>query len=609
MKTKKQNKKKTRVITAFFKLIPDTFRIAPWFFVVCNILSILHGFSFGVTTWVTQIFFDRATAYSEQRVLIGSVIMGLVFLGLANIICQILNGVANFIVGLYVDKSQGKLSKRIHEKMSRLSPVCFEDTEKLDDINKAEQGKNNSAWFVWSILSTFTFYIPYFSFMAVYLYNIKPLLALSLLVVFLPTMTTQILRAKVFSKLEDRAAPVRREFNYYESCLTAREYYKETRILGAFSFFKKLYIDSLVFLNKLTFRANVISTLSELGMKFLSLLGYFGILYMLFISLMNGEITIGAFAAVFASVGFMFSVMEELICRHFGNLAQNLGTIQNYIAFLKLPERKGEKITIPDDIDISVNNISFTYPAKNESDENGNAEEPLKKAVDNVSFTIKKGETIALVGENGSGKSTLVRLITGLYLPDEGNILYGSTNIKNISTISLFKRISAVFQKYQRYQMTMRENIGISDTENNPNDDLLDRICKNAGIDKNNDSFTDGYETMLSREFDGVDLSGGQWQRIAIARSFFRTHNFIILDEPTAAIDPLEETKVYNRFAEISKDKTSIIVTHRLGSVKLADRILVMKNGQLTEQGTHNDLINADGEYARLYKTQEQWYK
>jgi ATP-binding cassette subfamily B protein len=113
---------------------------------------------------------------------------------------------------------------------------------------------------------------------------------------------------------------------------------------------------------------------------------------------------------------------------------------------------------------------------------------------------------------------------------------------------------------------------------------------------------------MLSREFDGVDLSGGQWQRVAIARSFFRTHKFIVLDEPTAAIDPIEETKIYNRFADISKDKTALIITHRLGSVKLADRILVMKNGKLVEQGTHAELIASEGEYARLYKSQEQWY-
>jgi len=157
--------------------------------------------------------------------------------------------------------------------------------------------------------------------------------------------------------------------------------------------------------------------------------------------------------------------------------------------------------------------------------------------------------------------------------------------------------------------MTLGENISISDVSAITGENALDNTCVQAGIDKSDKSFTDGYETMLSREFDGVDLSGGEWQRVAIARSFFRAHRFIVLDEPTAAIDPIEEAKVFNRFAEVSKGKTAVIITHRLGSVKFADRILVMKQGKLVEQGRHAELMTAGGEYARLYKSQEQWYQ
>jgi ATP-binding cassette subfamily B protein len=264
---------------------------------------------------------------------------------------------------------------------------------------------------------------------------------------------------------------------------------------------------------------------------------------------------------------------------------------------MELPERGGIDADLRMNENISLNNVSFTYPSAEQ------------KAVDNVTFTVKPGETVAVVGENGSGKTTLVRLITGLYLPDSGDILYGCTSTKTISARSLFKNISAVFQKFQRYQMTLRENIGISDTAKQADDTELDKICAQAGIEKDGSSLPNGYDTMLSREFDGVDLSGGQWQRAAIARSFFRPHQFIVLDEPTAAIDPIEETKIYNRFAEISKGKTAVIVTHRLGSVKLADRILVMKQGRLIEQGTHTELMDINGEYFRLYKSQEQWYK
>ena len=251
---------------------------------------------------------------------------------------------------------------------------------------------------------------------------------------------------------------------------------------------------------------------------------------------------------------------------------------------------------LPEGTGISLRGVSFAYPGA------------AQKAVDDVTLTISHGETVAVVGENGSGKSTLARLMLGLYLPDGGSVFYGKVNTKDAAAGSLFTHISAVFQKYQRYQMTLRENVGISDVGRNAGSAGLDEVCAKAGIDKSGGSFNNGYETMLSREFDGVDLSGGQWQRVAIARSFFRAHRFIVLDEPTAAIDPIEETKIYNRFAEISKGKTALIITHRLGSVKLADRILVMKNGKLVEQGTHAQLMAAEGEYARLYKSQEQWY-
>jgi ATP-binding cassette subfamily B protein len=292
----------------------------------------------------------------------------------------------------------------------------------------------------------------------------------------------------------------------------------------------------------------------------------------------------------------LYSIMEEVVCRHIGNIAQNLGTIQNYINFLRLPEIQGTKTELPKDYDISLRDVSFAYPKAE------------KKALNKVSLTIKNGETVAIVGENGSGKSTLIRLITGLYLPSEGSVAYGDISTGELVLSSLANNISAVFQKFCRYQMTLSENISISNVNRDICEEELDKVTGMAGLSKDDECFTDGYNTMLSREFDGVDLSGGEWQRIAIARAFYRKHQLIILDEPTAAIDPLEETRIYNRFAEISKDKTAIIVTHRLGSVKLADRIVVMKDGEVAEAGTHSELMDNNGEYARMYTSQSKWY-
>ena len=397
--------------------------------------------------------------------------------------------------------------------------------------------------------------------------------------------------------MEDKSGPVRRECEYYENCMVSREYFKETRLLGGFYFFKKQFIDTLKLLQNLRFRATMKTNLIELTMRIVTVCGYYGILYMLFEALMNREITVGAFAAVFNSIGSLYGIMEEIICRNLGSMAQNLGTVQNYLKLLEMPEREGVHYDIPKNFDIVLDKVSFSYPGSS------------KEAIKNVSFTIHHGETLAVVGENGSGKSTMIRLITGLYTPTKGSVSFGGIDTKKLSMKSLFSKTSAVFQKYQRYQMKLCENIGISNVERNIDKDLLDDACIKSGLNQEDSSFTNGYETMLSREFDGVDLSGGQWQRIAIARGFYRDHELIILDEPTAAIDPYEETRIYNKFAEISKDKTAIIVTHRLGSVKLADRIIVMKEGRIAQIGTHEELIQTEGEYSKLYEAQEQWYR
>lgn len=157
--------------------------------------------------------------------------------------------------------------------------------------------------------------------------------------------------------------------------------------------------------------------------------------------------------------------------------------------------------------------------------------------------------------------------------------------------------------------MTLRENITISSPDREWDERTLDEVCKVAGVEQDRVTFPDGYETMLSREFGGVDLSGGQWQRVAIARGFFKKHSMIVLDEPTAAIDPYEETRVYRQFAEISKEKSAIVVTHRLGYVKIADRIAVMKEGRVCQVGTHEELVHIEGEYQRLWESQERWYE
>ncbi|MEG0308013.1 MAG: ABC transporter ATP-binding protein [Clostridium sp.] len=584
------------------KITPMAFATCPIYFIVSNLIGLLHGISHGFRTLMTQRFFDSVTLLANSSGILKNTLLIAMALGLALILNQILNGIDNFMLTSKENMIIRELGKKINDKAGKLDLIVFENTEYLDDIKRAKEGIKNSAELLSILTSIVTLYLPYFIFIGGYLYKLNPILAVSLVIIFIPTVLTQVVRVKVFTDLADAVAPIRREYEYYERCIVDREYYKETRILGLFGYFKNLYTGSLKLLNKEAWKAAKKVELLELGMKLITLLGYMGVLYLLFKSLLNGDISVGAFAAVFSSIEFMFSVMEEIICVRMGKVTSSLGSIKNFIRFLDIPERNGKDVIIEGVPNICLDNVSFNYQGTN------------KASLSNVNLEVKAGETIAIVGENGAGKTTLVKIMMGIYIATEGRTLIGGQDTSEISPESINESISAVFQKYQRYQMTLGENIEISSLKSGHDKNYkhksiaIQEAALKSDLEVREDQFKYGYETMLSREFDGIDLSGGQWKKIAIARGFYRNHNMIVLDEPTAAIDPANETKVYKKFANMAHGKTAIIVTHRLGSAKIADRIVVMDNGKIDEIGSHDELIIRNGKYANMYEAQSKWY-
>ena len=212
-------------------------------------------------------------------------------------------------------------------------------------------------------------------------------------------------------------------------------------------------------------------------------------------------------------------------------------------------------------------------------------------AADHITGTIRDGMVFGLIGSNGAGKSTLVKLLIGSYRPDQGEVRIGQVNTENTKMQCYQRKISGVFQNYQKYKMTLEDNVIISASgEQKP--DKVKQILEDVDVDMN-----------------GTDYpKGGQWQRVAIARGMYKEHEVIILDEPTAAIDPIEEYALYHKFKAMAKDKTAILVTHRMGSCKIADRIVVMDKGQIIEEGTHEELMHKNGKYREMYAAQAQWY-
>ena len=589
--------KKKSFIYIGLKLFRISFTAAPIHYSIYIIFVILNGLSSAFLTLALQKFFDEIEFGMKENVITSGVIAMLILLGVVIIGSHIINGIDNFLSEALGEKVKKKYAEKVIKKSTQLDPVLFESHEFLDKINKAHNGMNSAYYFLGVSMVILIYYLPYVIFMSVYLFNLKPMLVLMLLLAFIPTMLSQIIRTGIFSKMEDKVAPIRRTYGHYTDAICGASYFKETRLLGIFEFLKRKLMSTILRLQKVTWDAQKKSRRLEAITKALTLLGYGGVLILLVYSVLKQDISIGAFAAVFVSIGTMFDTMNEAICIHINNASHSLGSVRNFVDFIEYPtvERSARKIAHNERI--LAKNITFQYP---ESD---------YKTLDDVNLNIYPGETIAIVGENGSGKTTLGRILIGLFNPTEGQILFGDNNLSDINRHVIFEGISAVFQKYQKYQLTLLDNVYISDTTLDKDEKNVNNALEKSGLNIKAQSFPDGLHTMLSRELDGVEISGGQWQRVAIARGYHRDHEIILLDEPTAAIDPIEESNIYRQFAELSRDRTTILITHRLASTKLADRIFVLSKGKVIESGTHQELMNHNKIYAKMYQAQSQWYE
>ena len=569
------------------------FKAAAWFGLLEQSLAILHSLSWAVGIVATQLLFDAVFRASGSDVNFWYVALPLGVLALVTIGQQVLNGAENFVANEVAYKNGGKFMALLQRKLQRIPAKNFENTDFLDDVNKAREGSEEVADLAWISLQFFTFYVAFFATVGVYLFWLSPILLVVLFISFIPAIVGQYFHVKVFTKLEEVNAPMRRRYEYYQKAIADREYYKETRILGGFGYFHALFSQSLLVVTQKIWRTERKMAVIMLLLNTTAFVGLGLSTYLLFINTMSGVITIGAFAAVFAALDAIFGTMDELLIWNLGGVTKNVGKVANYMRVLDMEEVTGAQATPDFSKGILAEKINFTYPGRDEP------------AIKDLTLNIKDGETIAIVGENGAGKSTLVRLLTGIYRPDSGMVKIGGLDSKQTHPNAIFTGISGVFQRYQRYKMTLTENVAISDVTQDVDKIKIQSVIDEAEFNEE----TANLDTMLSPEFDGIDLSGGQWQRLAIARGLYRENKFIVLDEPTAAIDPIEEERIYNQFKQLAKDKCAIIVTHRLGSAKLANRIVVMDGGEIVGLGTHDELISKAGKYADMWHSQAGWYE
>jgi ATP-binding cassette subfamily B protein len=400
-------------------------------------------------------------------------------------------------------------------------------------------------------------------------------------------------------------APESRKLNYLEWILTRDSHVKEVKLfdLGRLildryrTLFQKFFDEDRRLARK--------RLIWGLGLGLLSLAAFYGCYAWVAGRAASGEISLGdmtlylmvfrqgqsAFQGILSSIGSMYEdalFMSNL----FSYLSIHSESEHARSSPPATPERGAKHGLV-------LNDVSFKYPGKD------------AWALRHVSLAIEPGEKIALVGENGAGKSTLVKLIMRLYEPDEGSISYGGVDIRDMDPVDLRRRIGAVFQDSVKYQFTVRENIGFGDVTRLDDMPQIERAAEKGGATELIDSLPQKYDAVLGGWFDkGQELSGGQWQKIAVSRSFMRDDaEILILDEPSASIDAQAEAELFERLKRLAEDRIAIIISHRFSTVRIADRIAVLHQGEVVELGTHEELLALRGRYAHLFELQAKGYQ
>lgn len=393
--------------------------------------------------------------------------------------------------------------------------------------------------------------------------------------------------------------PFGRLESYIAGLLNNRDSLKEIKLFGTGKYLISKWEE-----NYKLFANNELSLLKKQGIltlvaQFLLITTYAlsGLLVLLLIS--SGKLLVGSFVSVLQAVQ---NIQESLsnISRNIAKIYESSLFIEEYREFMEMEEmNEGHHGSVINHIDaVQIRDLAFTYP------------DELKPAIQNISIDIPLGKKIAIIGENGSGKTTLTKCISGLYEVSTGMISINGMDMNHINKNSFHKKISVLFQDYEKYNFTVKENIGFGNINNIENAEEIQLAAIRTGIHSKVEKFPKQYETILGRLFDGgLELSGGQWQKLALSRSLFRETDLIILDEPTSSLDPISEIEILQQLFKQTPDKSMIFITHRLGTAYLADEILVMKNGEIIERGSHSDLLSYRGQYYEMYTSQSQLYE
>lgn len=509
---------------------------------------------------------------------------------------QFLPSLSTMVQGVLTDKLTGFINISLMKKSEDLQSISiFDDSKYFDDLQML---RDDASWrpvnlivFGVSVLQSFLT----LAFMLIYLARYNWWLALLLLIVMVPqSISYYRIQQQSFETMVERSKNAR-YLHYYSSLLLDRRDAKEVRLFNMFPKIIEKYI-SLFEQTKKDVNQIRRKQLTTSSLFVVLTVGVFGYGFYWFTnSVRTGALEVGVLLMFVSVIGYISTSMARVV-EDSSLLYDSLLWIEKYFNFLGYQDDfKNGTQSFPDDFnDINVKNLSFTYPFSD------------TEILHNVSFSVKSGEKVAIVGENGSGKSTLVKLLMRFYDPTNGKISVDNYDLKDINLFDLHKNLSATFQDFSRFKLTLKENVI---TGYSFNKDRVNNVLKAAGL---GDLLVNDHlnlNTMLAKDFEnGTDLSGGQWQKVALARDLYADGKIEFLDEPTAALDAKSESEIYQRFLKENDKKTIFFVTHRLSAVRFADKVLFLDSGKISGFDTHTNLLHTNPKYKEMYDLQKDAY-
>ncbi len=515
---------------------------------------------------------------------------------------SLLQTLQNITQQLLQDRTANRVQLLIMEHANKLDLSIFEDATFYDQLQQAQrEAAFRPVGMVSGVFGLVRTLLTFLSMIAL-LVRLGPLLAIVALLAPIPAFIASTRYGWQGYRQMRRQSPERRVMAYLTTLLTTDTYNKEIKLFTLGDFFINRYrtlAEKFIAENQSLL---VRRYLAGFAWGTLTLLASGGTYLYVALLAVRGTINIAGLTIYTGAASQVQGNIQSLLSG-LSSMYENtlyLNTLFDLLAFKPRIQAPAHPVPVAKHFTkgIEFRNVSYTYPGRDEP------------ALDDLSFTIEPGETMALVGRNGAGKTTIVKLLTRLYDPDRGQILVNGVDIREYDPDALRHEIGVIFQDYVTYFLSARENIGVGRLEAADDLERVIRSATQSGADGVVSRLPQGYDTTLGKWFDqGHQLSGGEWQKVALARAFMRDAQILILDEPTAALDAQAEYEIFARMKELTEEKTALFISHRFSTVRLADRIMVLEGGKIIEQGSHDELLLRDGRYAELFNLQAHAYR